>query len=187
MRRSAVCMTVALATMCGCTGGPSTESEEGAPRDNAAGAELRGEEQVAAGNLRRAYLEARFLTVDTDREAECLATGLVDRLGLPSMKRYGMLGEDLAASLEYGGALALDDAETHVDVLLTCVEHSALVQDMVAPEELAMPDDYVRRCVNAVTEREVRDAFALLLSGGDYHESAYATKLAAAGCSYEGD
>ena len=154
--RAALCAGMALCALCSCGADQSSRAEEGAAGEDAGSAELQGDEQVAAENLERAYLDAGFLTVDTDAEARCLATGVVDRLGVRSLQRYGILTEDLAAELVYEGVMDTGDAEAFVDVLVGCVGHGALVEDMVAPEELDETDDYVRRCTEAVTESEVR-------------------------------
>jgi hypothetical protein len=149
--------------------------------------ELRGEEKVAADNLRQALLRDDFLTIDTDAEAACFGTGLVDRLGVPSLERYRILGPGLAARIDLRGDLDRLGADAFADVLLDCVSYESIVRLMVAPEEAPMPDDYVRHCTEAVTADDVREAFAAIFSGGAFHRSAFARNLARARCGFEGD
>jgi hypothetical protein len=148
-------------------------------------AELTPDEKTAVAGLEQAMLTSED-KLDSSN-ATCLATGYVDRLGITWLQAHGMLGDDLSGKQTYfDDVVPEQDANAFYDVMLSCVDYKSIVASMVA-EPPDMKDPYVIKCVNAVSEDEVREAFAAAASDQDFHSTPFAKKLERAGCGYEGD
>ena len=144
------------------------------------------DEKTAVAGLEQAMLASES-KLDSSN-ATCLATGYVDSLGITWLQAHGMLGEDLSGKQTYfEDVVSEQDADTFYGVMLSCVDYKSIVASMFG-DPPDMNDPYVIQCVNAVTEDDVREAFAAAVSDQEgFHSTPFAKKLQRAGCGYEGD
>ena len=193
MRRSLVGTLALLLPLVACADNGSSASSDDDPtisntpnaKPPTASPKLTADEKKAVAGLEQALLKEG--SIDTSI-ATCLATGLVDNLGIAWLQAHGMLRNDLSGKRAYydNDVLSEQEANTYWDAQLSCIDYKTLVASMVA-DPPDMKDPYVLQCVNAVTKADVHDAFAAAASNQDFHSTPFAKKLEAAGCSYEGD
>jgi hypothetical protein len=157
---------------------PSADASTGSP-------ELTAEEKTVVAGLEQAMNSEDELG---SSNSTCLATGYVDRLGIAWLQVHGMLRDDLSVKqTSFEDVLSEKDANTFVDVWLSCVDYKSIVANMVGGDAMPTTDPYVVQCVSAVTEADVHEAFVALYSDQDFHRTPFAEKLEKAGCGYEGD
>jgi hypothetical protein len=147
---------------------------------------LASEETAAVAGLKAALLRS-----DDDLHASnatCLATGYVESLGIAWLQKHGMVRRDLSGKQGYTDDVMTErDADMYYSILFSCVSYKSVVASMVGGEEMSTTDPEVVRCVNAVTEKEVKEAFVMGASDQEFHSTPFAKKLEAQGCGYEGD
>ena len=130
----------------------------------------------------------------TSRIPTCIATGLVDEVGIERLQSGGALDKNLRVRDEWH--LPRTDANMMADVWLACEDYKLYAAKLVA-EEPDMNDPYVRRCIREVTEADVRELVVTQFSGS-IDESDMPTgglpamfeifaKFERAGCGFEGD
>lgn len=138
-----------------------------------------------------AGLEETLLSSDDElhvSNAACLATGYVESLGIEWLQKHGMVRRDLGGKQGYTDDVMTEhDANVYYDVVFACVSYESVVASMVGGEEETTTDPEVVRCVKAVTEEEVKEAFVAGASDQEFHSTPFAKKLEAQGCGYEGD
>lgn len=134
-----------------------------APRCLLAGALLLGvvgcssEESEASDSIRSSLLaDPDFAGTElTDAEAECIADGTVEGIGVESLRGYGLIDDDneVVASASPDD-LSADDAEALAAALVDCVDADELLQDQLGTLTQQLPDDQAA-CVAEVFDDDV--------------------------------
>jgi hypothetical protein len=99
------------------------------------------------------------------KDADCIATGLVDKVGTAKLQRYGMLTKDMKVSTSLAGVkMSAGDADATTDVVFSCTDVEAMMQSAMARSG-ALPKQ-VRACVSKVmTEARLRPMFSKIFQG----------------------
>lgn len=108
---------------------------------------------------------AKMLSLERD-EAECIADGMVDGIGVDQLQEYGMLTEEGTVDQSVGDVkLSRKDAETLTDAMFSCTDVRQMVRKSLA-KEMGDQDKAVRACVDKVlTEDALRSMFVAVFSG----------------------
>lgn len=134
-----------------------------APRCLLAGALLLGavgcssEESEARDSIRSSLLaDPDFAGTElTDDEAECIADGAVEGIGVESLRGYGLIDDDneVVASASPDD-LSADDADALATALVACVDAAELLQDQLGALTQQLPDEQAA-CVAEVFDDDV--------------------------------
>jgi len=130
----------------------------------------------------------------TPQIPRCIATGLVNEVGIERLQTGGALDKNRRVREEWH--LPQTDANTMADVWLGCESYKKYAAKLIS-DEPDMDDPYVRQCIREVTEADVREVIVIVFSGSIDPSEEPAGGLPAlfkifrkfdrAGCGYEGD
>ncbi|QZY30283.1 hypothetical protein [Nocardioides coralli] len=104
----------------------------------------------------------------SQEEADCVADGMVEEIGVDKLIDYGLLTEDLEArdeSLE-NQELEQEDADSAATVFVDCVDVQALLTDSIAQGLGGDVDPELASCIEErLTDEVVRDFLATVFTG----------------------
>jgi hypothetical protein len=170
MMRRLACFVAVMLSATACTGESATVSR------------LTTQEQKAVANLKRGIDGSWGVS---PQASTCMATELVDKLGIEKLKRIGYLRNDLSF-YDSSRDMSKPDANAFVDVELGCMGYKAIVAAMVAPHA-PDSDPYVMRCTRVVTEDDVHVYLVAAFSGGHFLTTPLYRKMTRANCPLQGD
>jgi hypothetical protein len=179
MKRTVACVFALMLLSASSCGDPTDTGDADGPGEAVSATVLTADEQKAAANLKPMF-------------GVCVATGLVDRVGIEKLREYRLLNDDLSASESEDFSWSERDANTFADVQLECEDYKDFVAAMVNPEgpEAPVPDSdpYISGCTDAVTEADVHEFLVTLWSGGDFESESlpFNRKLQQQGCGWGG-
>jgi hypothetical protein len=170
---TAAVFAVLLMMLTACGGGSDSESSSDSSSSSAASSAGSGKDDAtAAASISDSLMQAQktgdsgtqLLSMDR-KDADCIGTGLVDKVGTASLQKYGMLTEDMKAGTDLSGLkMSKTDAESTTDVVFTCTDVEAMMRSAMGksgniPRQL-------QSCVNKVlTEGNLRPMFAKIFEG----------------------
>lgn len=101
----------------------------------------------------------------TRKDADCVANGLVDKIGRKSLQRYGLLTKDLKAKQSMAAAsMAAGDAKKATAVLFDCTNVQGMIKQALSKAG-AIPRR-MRSCIgDALGEASLRSIFTKLFQG----------------------
>jgi hypothetical protein len=173
-RGTVVVLSLILATAACSNGGTGSGDKE-----------LTAEEAQAVAELERGYPTSSWAD-DSEGPAEvhCLAVGMVADFGIDNLQKYGVVDANLEfdqASLE---PMSEPDAEQFVDIAFGCGggDYEADVAEFIRDDAPSLSDSDVSRCVQAVTEDDLREAYEGFLREDAEPLAALYRKLHKAGC-----
>jgi hypothetical protein len=88
----------------------------------------------------------------------CIVLGLVTDFGIEKLQKYGMVDANLEFGQVSSKPMSAADAALFTDIGFTCGDFEADVAAFIRGENGPMSDSEVERCVQAVTEDDVRRA-----------------------------
>lgn len=99
------------------------------------------------------------------KDAECLADGMVDGIGVDHLKDYKILNEDNSFNKKVSNfEMSQDDAEVMADSFLDCTDTMKQMQDQIAAGAGQSPE--AKKCFeDALTREKVRSMFVANFSG----------------------
>jgi hypothetical protein len=170
---TAAVFAVLLMMLTACGGGSDSEGSSDSSSSSAATADGSSKDDAtAATSISDSLMDAQktgdsgtqLLSMDR-KDADCIGTGLVDKVGTDSLQKYGMLTEDMKAGTNLSSLkMSQADATSTTDVVFTCTDVEAMMRSAMGksgniPKQL-------QGCVNKVlTEENLRPMFAKIFSG----------------------
>jgi hypothetical protein len=104
-------------------------------------------------------------TKATDKEATCIADGMVDKIGVEQLQKYHFLTKDLKVSDKAGGTtLKQDDAEAFAKVYIDCIDMAELLTER-AKEAKSYTQDQKDCIKGALDEKVMEKGLAALFQG----------------------
>ena len=130
-----------------------------------------GTEQTAKDSIAESLMDqqseqdAQMLAVDRE-DADCIADGMVDGVGVDQLQEYGLLTEDGTVDKTVADVeLSHEDAETVTDAVFSCTDVQKMVRQALS-KELGKEDQAMRACLEKVlTEDALRAMFVGVFSG----------------------
>lgn len=169
---TAAVLAVLLMMLTACGGGSDSEGSSDSSSSSAAADGSSKDDATAATSISDSLMDAQktgdsgtqLLTMDR-KDADCIGTGLVDKVGTESLQKYGMLTEDMKAGTNLSSLkMSEADATSTTDVVFTCTDVEAMMRGAMGksgniPKQL-------QGCVNKVlTEENLRPMFAKIFAG----------------------
>ena len=170
---TAAVFAVLLMMLTACGGGSDSESSSDSSSSSAATSDSSSKDDTtAASSISDSLMDAQtkgdsgtqLLSMDR-KDADCIGTGLVDKVGTANLQKYGMLTKDMKAGTNLSSlTMSKADAESTTDVVFTCTDvekmmRSAMGKSGNIPKQL-------QGCVNNVlTEGNLRPMFAKIFEG----------------------
>lgn len=100
----------------------------------------------------------------TQKQADCMGNGLVDKVGTDNLQKYGLLTKDLKANSSIANVkMSSADADAAAGVLMGCIDAANLLRNQV---EAGQSGTATKQCLDKVlTDDVVRSVFAGIFSG----------------------
>ena len=144
MTKIVAVVCAALLTLTACGGGGDAEA-----KDNIA-ASLKKADTGLAGNSKL-----------SDEQADCVAGGMVDDIGVDKLKDYGILKDDNTVDTDaQPDDLSADDADAMASTIVGCVDMGELLADQMGDQFDQLSEDQ-QKCVTDVFDD---DTFEGILS-----------------------
>ncbi len=158
---AAVLVVVTLA-LSGCGGGGGDSASSGPSKDEKTAAAAISDSIVKGQKSGDA--SSQFLDMDKS-DADCIGTGLVDKVGLDSLKKYGLVTKDNKTKDSIGSVtMSASDAKAATGVLFGCTDVPGMMQKALSASG-SIPKA-MQNCVNKVlTEDTLRGMFTKIFSG----------------------
>jgi hypothetical protein len=120
--------------------------------------------------------EAKEMLQLGTEEADCVADGMVEGIGVDQLEKYGILGEDGSFDTESSlDAMSKKDATTLVDSVFDCTDAMAAIKDEVA-SSVGQQSAEVTECIDeALNEERVRSLLVGVFSGNEEQATAELT------------
>lgn len=98
-----------------------------------------------------------------DDQADCVAEGIVDGVGVEKLQEYGLLDDNLEVDTTLGSVtMEKADADVTADALLSCTDaHAMLVEEMAGDD--TMTQEQQDCLTEALDEDTLREMFSLIL------------------------
>jgi hypothetical protein len=164
---SAAVFVVLLFSLGACGGsgdseGSKTSASTGASKDDATAAKAISDSLVDA---QKSGDSTSDLLSMNRKDADCIGTGMVDKVGTEKLQKYGMLTKDMLVDTNLSSVkMARDDADTTTDVLFSCTDVEAMMQSAMGKSG-TIPKQ-VQGCVSKVlTEERLRPMFSKIFQG----------------------
>lgn len=109
--------------------------------------------------------QQQMITLE-EGEADCIAGGMVDGIGVDQLKEYGFLNEDGTVNENAETPeMSQEDATTMVDSMFDCTDVMATMQQELSKSMGDQPAE-VKDCIqDALTEEAVRDMLVATFAG----------------------
>ncbi len=124
------------------------------------------DEQTAKENLRASFAEEDTFDGTTEEQANCIADGIVDELGVDKLKEYELLNDDLEVNKEPGEVeMSEEDADASAEAIIECVDVASLFTAGMDDTEQSLTDEQ-RECVEgAVDEDAMKEVLSAEFQG----------------------
>jgi hypothetical protein len=160
-------------------GGSASASSSGADSNR-----LTAEESDAVARIERGYPDSDVADIEDPDGVHCIAVKLVTEFGIEKLVKYGVVDDDL----EFDGVslrpMSATDAALFVDIEMSCdpTSFEEGVAEFIRGEERGLSKAAVERCIDAVTEDDVRHAAEGFLREDPEPVISFYDKLRRAGC-----
>lgn len=130
-----------------------------------AGEDERATESISAYLMDQQESQGEFLDLEQG-DADCIAEGMVDGVGVEKLQEYGLLTEDGTVAEDTTATdMSLEDAETTADAMFDCTDVMSTMRDQLAASMGEQPAE-VQECFDeALTEEAVRGILVAGLTG----------------------
>ncbi len=149
MRKTVLALaTVSMLALSACGGGDDEQAKES-----------------ISGSLTEQEEGSETFTVEED-EADCIADGMVDGVGVDQLQEYGILTDDLELNKDPDEVeMSTEDAETTTDALFDCTGVQAMMDEEMSAGMEGQPQA-VKDCLDEVlTDERLRNLFVAIFSG----------------------
>jgi len=178
MTRTALALAAALFALTACGGSEEGGDASGADADSATPTEVdsgSADAEAARLALKEAAMESGSGLSQsfqlTEEQADCLAGGFVDEIGVESLQEYGILDADnqVVADAQVDD-LSAEDADQLAGVLTGCVDVEALFEDQFSGQTGDLNEEQ-QQCINdAVDEDVITRVLSAQFQGSDGQE-----------------
>ncbi|HEX6247750.1 MAG TPA: hypothetical protein VFZ64_07770 [Nocardioidaceae bacterium] len=128
------------------------------------GEEAEAKEAIAV-HLMDQQEDAQMLALEQD-EADCIADGMVDGIGVDQLKEYGFLNEDGSVNKESETPeMSQGDAEVMVDSMFDCTDVMATMKEEMSSTLGQQPAETQKCFEDALTEDVVRGVLVATFTG----------------------
>lgn len=146
MKKTVATLSVLLLTLTACGGGE--------------------DEETAKKNLRASFTENDTIGEATEEQANCMADGMVDELGVETLQEYKILDDDLKVNEDPGDVeMSEDDANKAADVVVGCVDVAEMITEQMASGDDSLTDEQAECIKDAIDEDVMRDMLAAEFQG----------------------
>jgi hypothetical protein len=147
---SAVLCTVLLLTAAGCG-----NSESDKAKANIKASVLKDNSSVAGGSKL------------TDKQAQCFADGLVDKVGVDKLKKYKLIDSNLKIIKDANPTnMSADDADATAGVITGCVDMTKLITDQINSSAQTKLTDAQSKCItDAIDEDAIKKGLSASFQG----------------------
>lgn len=162
-----------LLTACGGSdSGSSSSSDSSSSSSATTSAAADKDEATAAKSIADSMMAAQssgsstsqLLSMDR-KDADCIGTGMVDKVGTEQLQTYGMLTEDMKIGTEMSSLkMSPTDAEATTEVIFSCTDVQTMIQKAI--NKTGNIPKQVQGCVNkALTAERLRPMFTKIFQG----------------------
>ena len=146
MKKTLAGLSVMLLTLTACGGG--------------------ADEQEAKDNLKASFTEDDSLGAATEEQAECVADGMVDELGVETLQEYNILDEDLAYNEDPGEVeMSEDDADKASTVVVDCIDLASLFTSEMESSDQGLTDEQKECVEGAIDEDAMKEMLSAEFQG----------------------
>ena len=124
------------------------------------------DEQEAKDNLKASFTEDDSLGAATEEQAECVANGMVDELGVETLQEYNILDEDLAYNEDPGEVeMSEDDADKASTVVVDCIDLASLFTSEMESSDQGLTDEQKECVEGAIDEGAMKEMLSAEFQG----------------------
>jgi hypothetical protein len=130
-----------------------------------------GDDDKAKENIKANILKDDSGTVagakPTEKQAGCMADGMVDEVGVEKLQKYKLLDKDLKIIEDADPQdMDEDDADALAGVIVDCVDMGALIQKQIDDSSEADITDEQKSCISdAIDEDTIQDGLSASFQG----------------------
>jgi hypothetical protein len=129
-----------------------------------------GDDETAKKNIKASILEEEGAvpagTRPTEKQADCMANGMVDDVGVEKLQEYKVLDEDLKIIKDSEPTdLEKGDAEALAAVIVGCVDMTKLIQDQVESAQTQLTGEQSECIRDAIDEDTIEAGLAASFQG----------------------
>lgn len=150
MKKTAAALCVAVLTLSACGNGDDDKAKE---------------------NIKTAVLEEEGSgltggTEPTEEQADCIADGMVDDVGVETLQEYDLLNDNLEINDDANPTdMEADDAEALAGVFVDCIDVEEMFADQVSSSEQEITDEQQSCITDAIDEDAMKDGLAASFQG----------------------
>lgn len=91
----------------------------------------------------------------TDKQAECFANGLVDKVGVDNLKKYKLINDKLEINQSANPTnMSADDADATAEVITGCVDMKKLITDQINANAQTKLTDAQTKCITDAVDTD---------------------------------
>ena len=129
-----------------------------------------GDDDKAKENIKSAVLEEETSltggTKPTEEQADCIADGMVDDVGVETLQEYELLNDDLEINEEANPTdMEAEDADALAGVFVDCIDVEEMFADQFAAGEQDLPEDQQECIKDAIDEDAMKDGLSASFQG----------------------
>ena len=130
-----------------------------------------GDDDKAKENIKAAVLEEEGGsltggTEPTEEQADCIADGMVDDVGVEALQEYELLDEDLEINDQAAPTdMAEDDAQALAGVFVDCIDVDEMFADQFNSGEQELTEEQQSCITDAIDEDAMKDGLAASFQG----------------------
>jgi len=130
-------------------------SEDDKAKENIKASVLKSNSSVAGGSKL------------TEKQAECFADGLVDKVGVDKLKKYKLIDSNLKINDDANPTnMSADDADATAGVITDCVDMKKLITDQINGQSGTKLTDAQTKCISdAIDEDKIKDGLSASFQG----------------------
>ena len=129
-----------------------------------------GDDDKAKENIKKAVLEDETSltggTKPTEEQADCIADGMVDDVGVETLQEYDLLDKDLKINDDANPTdMKEDDADALAGVFVDCIDVDEMFADQFASGDQKLPDEAQDCIKDAIDEDAMKDGLSASFQG----------------------
>ena len=176
---TAAVLAVLMLLLTACGGGSDSDSSSSSSSSSAStsssaatSATASDDDAKAAKSISDSMVQAtksgsstsQLLSLDR-KDADCIGTGMVDKVGTTKLQKYGMLTEDMEAGTAMAGLkMSKADADATTGVVFGCTDVETMISKAI--NKTGTIPKKVQRCVDkTLTEERLRPMFTKIFQG----------------------
>ena len=156
----------ALLSLTACGGSGSSSSTDAASSSRSA-QDVKASKSISASIMKgqKAATGSSQLFTMSQKDADCIANGLVDKIGVKQLQTYKLLDKDLKINGSVTNAkMSAKDAESASSVLFGCTDVQGMMKQAISKSGNLPPA--VKPCIDKTfTESNLKSAFTELFQG----------------------